>query len=43
MMTLVDLDLFYGKVKFDPLGYGLVNTEKVYLLVVIVLFDVEMH
>ena len=26
----VDLDLFYGKVKFGPLSFGMKNAEKVY-------------
>ena len=39
----VDLDLFYSNFRFGPLGFGMGNTEKVYFLVAIVLFDVEMH
>ena len=36
----IDLTLFFGKVKFSPLGMWI---EKVHFLVVIVLFDTTMH
>ena len=41
MMTLVDLDLFYGMVKFCSLDFKMGNSEKVYMAVAVLLSDVE--
>ena len=44
----MDLDLFYGKVKFGPLGFWMEKSwekkvEKVHYLAAVVLFGTTMH
>ena len=45
MMTLdwTDLDLYYSKVKFGPLGFGMEKTETVHFSFAVVPSNIKMH
>ena len=40
---MLDLVLFYGKVKFGPLSFGMGKTEKVHFSGAVVLSDIKMN